>query len=107
MTETTFNIQTAFEGVHERLSSIASGQVNAATHLAELDVHLAKVDVHLGDLLGNGQPGRIAKLEITAQSYKQDRAWMKGTIWAVGAMIVLLGALEHYGLYLLMLRAGK
>ena len=76
-----FNFQQAFEGIHERLNEISTGQTEAKTHLK--------------GLLGNGQPGRITLIEADVDNLKLDRARLKGYIGGIGAVVVALGWAGH------------
>jgi hypothetical protein len=84
-----FNLQKAFETVHSKLDIISKEQTDAA-------IHLGQVDVHLAGLLGNGQPGRIKIIEDRVGGLVQQKDWLKGYVAAIGAIVVILGALAHF-----------
>jgi hypothetical protein len=42
---------------------------------------LARLDTHMSDLVGNGQPGRVQKLETSVEELKKAR-------WTLGGMII-------------------
>jgi len=83
-----FDIQRAFERVHERLSVISDAQIEARTHLK--------------NLLGNGQPGRVTLIEADVENLRKDlteeqtarkeiRSYIKGAM----AIFLLLGFAGH------------
>jgi len=84
-----FDLQRAFEGVHTRLNDISAVQ-------SESTAHLAQVDTHLAGLLGNGQPGRIAKLEIAVTDLVEHKNKALGYVAALGGFLTILGVVGHY-----------
>jgi hypothetical protein len=60
------------------------------THVVD---SLARLDTKMIDLVGNGQPGRITKLEVKVEDLQKAR-------WTIGGMIVgittAVSALIHF-----------
>jgi hypothetical protein len=50
---------------------------------------LARLDANMKTLIGNGQPGRIEKIEIDVKSLNRWR-------WIIGGVVVTLSALIHW-----------
>lgn len=50
---------------------------------------LAKLDANMKSLIGNGQPGRIEKLETDVKSINRWR-------WVIGGVVITLSALIHW-----------
>lgn len=78
----TFNLQRAFDGVHERLNDIAST--------------VTEVDTKMHSLVGNGQPGRVGVLEKDVEELKGHANKAKGYFAALAAVSTVLGGLLHY-----------
>ena len=77
-----FDFQGAFDRVHDRMNEIHQQGTENSTRLREL--------------LGNGQPGKIQKIEKQLDDIRIWRAQILGYIAAVSGAIGLAGFLAHF-----------
>jgi hypothetical protein len=56
------------------------------THVVDM---LARLDTKMEDLIGNGKPGRVAKLEDEVKSINKWR-------WMIFGIVVALSAIIHF-----------
>lgn len=80
----TFNIQKAFESVHERLNEIQEDTTASKTQLKAL--------------LGNGQPGKISLIEGNLKDLNEYKANAKGYLAALAAISTVLAGLLHFAI---------
>lgn len=87
MGDPTFNLQQAFEGVHDRLNDI--------------DRKVTESSTKLHGLLGNGQPGRVGVLEKDVGELKEEASRAKGYMAALVGVGTVVGGAIHYVLDLI------
>lgn len=83
-----FNIQLAFESIHERINEVAE---TVHRRINEIDTKVSRTDAEMHQLVGNGQPGRIANVEKDVKELQMYVAKRKGESELTKKQIVLMG----------------
>lgn len=83
----------------------ATVQINEET-LLDIVQSLSRIETSQNnmktELLGNGQPGRIQRIETNVDRHEKDLGSLNKTKWiAIGALVVVGHALEAAGKYVL------
>jgi hypothetical protein len=57
---------------------------------------LSRLEAHMESLVGNGQPGRISKLEDGVSELRESQSRWKGIVTGISVVIAAIGALVHF-----------
>ena len=89
MSEFNFNIGEAFKHLHDRFDRLED-------NVQEVRDKTIDNNTKLGTLIGNGQKGKIDKIEDRLTSVETFQHKALGSMAAVGSIVTVLGIALHY-----------